>query len=126
MRSCRIPSEEYGLCVKAVFLFIFIHPSDHQAGVFQGCGELMLWCKPVSIVDHSEAALCHGQAIILVAFLVSVDPSAAVNQDKYGQVALSVLRPVYIQDMHRIRTVGNIVETDDSFRRGEPGIPDII
>ena len=99
------------------------HPPENAVGVFQRSRKFEVWCETVGVIHHSKSLLGEAHAVILIQFLITVYPSAAVDADDYRQIPLRCFRAVDIQQIpFPVRAVRNVVETDDIIGSCQAGI----
>ena len=68
-------------------------------------------CEPVREVDECESVQGYVHAVVLVAFLVAVNPAASVKRYDYGELAACVCGTVDIETVAgSLRAVSYIVK----------------
>ena len=81
MCSGRVTDSIYMTEIEPAAFLLIEKPLKDKAGVVQTGGKLPFRCDAIGEIDHGEPALCQVHAVILIAFLVSVGPSAAMDAD---------------------------------------------
>ena len=95
-----------GEYIKAVLLCMVQYPLKYVVGILQSGGEFVFRCEAISVIHNSKTLLGKAHAVILIQFLISVYPSAAVNTDKDRQIPRCSFRTVDIQQIpFSVRTV---------------------
>ena len=123
MCACAVADGKDMLCIKAVLIRMLQYPPENAVGVFQRSRKFEVWCETVGVIHHCKSLLGKAHAVILIQFLITVYPSAAVDADDYRQIPLRCFRAVDIQQIpFPVRAVRNIVETDDIIGSCQAGI----
>ena len=105
--------------VKAVLSGMAQHKSHHGIRILHACGEYVLGCEPVAVVDHGKAPPGERHAVVLIDIFVPVHPASAMDIDYHRQGSSGITGTVYIEQVpDRIRTVADVIVTYDIFRRG--------
>ena len=87
----------------------------------------MLRCQPVTEVHYGKTVLCQAHAIILIAFLIAVNPASSMHTDDNRECSFPVFGPVDVQLVpFLIRAVPDIVKAQDILGCCQPFIPLVV
>ena len=123
MCSGRVTDSIYMTEIEPAAVLLTEKPLKDEAGVVQTGGKLPFRCDAIGEIDHGEPALCQVHAVILIAFLVSVGPSAAMDADNDRERSCGIPGTVGIQNLPvTVKAIPDIVPALDVIGCGQAGI----
>ena len=125
--SCRISDCKDIVEVEAIFIRVFHDPCSSRDRVLQLCRERMFRRKPVGVIDHCKSPPGKLHPVILIQFLRSVNPSAAMNQHDHRQFSCLITIPVNVQDIPvSVIPIWDIIISSDICRCCQTCIPRLV
>ena len=102
-------------------------PMSNLIHIFKRCRMFEFWCETISKVNDRKTSFCKTHAIILISFLISINPTSTMETNNNRKFFFFFFRNIEIHCIpFWIITIKNIIKSLNCIRCSQTFISDIV